>query len=179
MSGQPVGFDVTSVITMEPKGAQAPAIIVQEGQTIRLKTYISYKGTPFEKMALDDHLTHNPRQANVVYHMQDLLTGTVLSTIFDENKGNTSFPGATPLTLADFNAALANGELPAGSTPPDPATGYWYSVSDEITTGPGKKLEIPNGYIAGTWRVLVHVHPTEPGQQFAAFDDNLLLEVLK
>ncbi len=178
MSGQPVGFDVISVIPTEPVSAQSPALVLQSGDSVTLKTYLHFKGAPFEKAALDTYLTTTSAagtpEAIVAYHMQDLVIGGMVPTIL----GGT----ITALTLAQVNAAVLAGDLPSGSTISSPSNEGWWLSADTapITTGDagsGATLQVPAGFDAGTWRVLTHVHSTVPARQFAAFDDNLVIEV--
>ena len=178
MSGQPVGFDVISVIPTEPATAQSPALVIQSGDSVTLKAYLHFKGQPFQKAALDTYLTTTSSggtpEAIVVYHLQDLITGAMVPSIF----GGT----ITALSATDVTNAVTQGDLPPGSGISSPANEGWWLSADtaNITTGDsgsGANLEVPAGFDAGTWRVLTHVHSTVPARQFAAFDDNLVIEV--
>lgn len=180
MSGQPIGFDVVSVCPTEPVTAQSPALIIQAGDSVTLKTYLHFKGQPFEKAALDTYLTAldaagNP-QVVAAYHLQDLETGAMVPGILGGK--------ITAMSPAEVAAAVAAGCLPPGSVISSPQNeGYWVSAdTSNITTGgpgSGATLSISAGHYAGTWRVLTHLHSTLPQRHFSAFDDGLLIEVIQ
>src|SRR6266536_3865264 len=180
MSGQPVGFDVVSIIPTEPATAQTPALVIQAGDDVTLETYLHFLGTaPFVKASLDTYLTtlqNGQPEASVFYHLQDLITGAMVPTI----------PGGTisAMSATDVAKAVGAGKLPPGSAISTPALeGFWVSAATApITTGfananPRPTLAIPAGFDAGTWRVLVHLHSADPKKHFAAFDDDLVIEV--
>ena len=179
MPGQPVGFDVVSIIPTEPATAQSPALVIQTGDNVTLETYLHFKGAPFEKASLDTYLTtvqNGQPEAGVFYHLQDLITGAMVPTI--------AGGPITALNAAGVAAAVAAGKLPPGSNISNAAVeGFWVSAATApITTGfaganPVPTLAIPAGFDAGTWRILAHVHPLDPNRHFAAFDDNLVIEV--
>jgi hypothetical protein len=179
MPGQPVGFDVVSIIPTEPATAQSPALVLQAGDNVTLETYLHFKGAPFEKASLNTYLTtleNGQPEAGVFYHLQDLITGAMVPTI----SGGT----ISEMSATDVANAVAAGKLPAGSVISNPSVeGFWVSAATApITTGlaganPAPRLAIPGGFSAGTWRVLAHVHPHDPKKHFAAFDDNLVIEV--
>jgi len=182
MPGQPVGFDVVSIIPTEPATAQSPALVIQAGDDVTLETYLHFKGQAFEKASLDTYLTtlgpNGQPEASVFYHLQDLITGAMVPTILG---GRISAMSAT-----DVSNAVAAGKLPPGSAISNPTLeGFWVSAaSAPITTGfaganPPPTLAIPAGFDAGTWRVLAHLHPADPNRHFAAFDDNLVIEVME
>jgi len=181
MPGQPVGFDVVSIIPTEPATAQSPALVIQAGDDVTLETYLHFKGTPFAKAALDTFLTtlqNGQPESSVFYHLQDLITGAMVPSILG---GRISAMSAT-----DVSNAVAAGKLPPGSAISNPALeGFWVSAATApITTGlaganPPPTLAIPGGFDAGTWRVLAHLHPADPSRHFAAFDDNLVIEVMQ
>ncbi len=180
MSGQPDGFDIVSVIPTEPVTAQSPALVIQAGDSVTLTTYLHFKGMPFEKAALNNYLTAldaagNP-QVLAAYHLHDLETGTMVPGILGGK--------ITALDAAGVLAAVAKGDLPAGSAISSPQNeGYWVSADTaNITTGgpgSGAALSITAGHAAGTWRVLTHLHSTGPQRHFSAFDDGLLIEVIQ
>lgn len=175
MPGQPAGFDVVAVIPTEPVEEEAPALVIQCGQPVKLKAYLHFKGSQFVKAALDHMLTdtdpHGP-DTQVVYHLQDLVTGAMVPPIFGG--------AVTALDAVTLDDAIRKQELPASSRI-GPGEGYWVSADTApITTAQAPApatLQIPAGYAGGTWRVLTHVHSAHPSSQFAAFDDNLVIEV--
>ena len=128
MPGQPVGFDVINVVPTEPGTAQPPALIIQVEDTVTLKTYLRFEGDPFIYGAIKDYLIED-QEAHVVHHLHDLITGTMVPTIYQDGD-------IVALDAAGVTAAMDKGELPAGSPmPDDKRIGYWVSVSKPITTG--------------------------------------------
>lgn len=167
MSGQPKEFNVVMVLPTEPVTAQTPAIVVQDGDSITLKSYFHVDSTanPITRTYITGVLTG--ATASVEYHLQDLETGAMVPSI--------SGGAISKLTAAEITAATASG----GDLEGLPATGDYYLSANTapITTGAAGTLSIAAASSSGTWRVLTHVHGGA-GSLVSAFDDNLLIQVI-
>lgn len=169
MSGQPTVFDFGLVKATETPAAgplQPPAIIIQAGNSLMLRSYFHCGGTPFERGGVAAALAG--AGAGVTYFCDDLEAGGTPVKI----------PGGviSKLTAAEITAAFGpGGDLEGSGLPP---TDDYYRSADTaaITTGGGATLNIPAGRTSGTWRVLTYINGAAPFQ-VVAFDDNLLIQV--
>lgn len=181
MNGQPVGFSVGRVISTEPVGATAPAVVVKLNDSITLKTYLHVDASvqSILKNAINTALTGQ----KVEYHLQDLETGAMLT-----------IDGKTIVKLPPADVAVAFGTAPGPATTAGVIAGelrdsglsssgdYYLSPdTDDITTGiagSGAKLELSTATsVSGTWRILTHAHGAA-GSEVSAFDDDLVITVI-
>jgi hypothetical protein len=193
MLGQPQGFAVAKVIPTEPLTATAPAIIVQVGDSVTLKTYMhigpTLVGTKTITPSNNDRKqvrlalvggtingVNVPASGKVEYHLQDLETGAMLPNI----------SGAAIIELtATSNPTRAAVLGPGGDLegfPDTPQDDYYLSADTAaITTGDSLSAAtlklLAAASDSGTWRVLTHAHGGT-GTEVSCFDDDLLLEVI-
>jgi len=186
MAGQPVGFSVARVIPTEPALAQAPALVVQVGDSITLKTYMHVEATvpAILKNAIRLALVGGtvggvavPASGKVEYHLQDLEVAAVVPTI----------TGGTIIELTATSAPTRAAVLGPGGDlegfPDTPLDDYYFSpeTAPPITTGNSASaaiLKFPTATSeSGTWRVLTHAHGGA-GTEVSAFDDDLLIIVI-
>ena len=184
MAGQPVGFSVARVIPTEPALAQAPALVVQVGDSITLKTYMHVEATvpAILKNAIRLALVGGtvggvavPASGKVEYHLQDLEVAAVVPTI----------TGGTIIELTATSAPTRAAVLGPGGDlagfPDTPGDNYYLSPdTSAITTGDSASaatLKLPTATSeSGTWRVLTHAHGGA-GTQVSNFDDDLVIVV--
>jgi hypothetical protein len=195
MSGQPQGFAVARVIPYEP--GEAPAIVVQAGDSIKLKTYLRVGPTTVGSKTITP--SNNDRKqvrlslvgatiANVAvpptgsleYHLQDLETGAMVPSI----PGGTFIELTATSTPSRATVLGPNGDLEGF---PDTSQDDYYLSQDTaaITTGDSAstaKLKTPAAVApavseSGSWRVLTHAHGGV-GTEVASFDDDLVITVI-
>jgi len=168
MPGQPIVFDFAKVIPTELPAIilQPPFAIVQEGDSLTLRTYFHCGGTPFERAGISAVLAG--ASAEVVYFFEDLEVGGAPIKV--------AGGAISKLTAAQKTAAFAAGGDLEGSGLPQTDDYYLSADTAPITTGAGNTLQIPVGNQTGTWRVLAYINGG-PGTFVSAFDDNLLIQV--
>ncbi len=193
MRGQPLGFAVATVIPTEPVTATAPAIVVQEGDSITLKTYLHVGPTPVGSIIVTPSNNDRkqirlalvggtiagvaiPATGSLEYHLQDLETGAMLPTI----AGGTIIELTTTSTPTRAAVLGPGGDLEG--FPDTPQDDYYFSPETApITTGnsaSAAKLKLATATSeSGTWRALTHAHGGV-GTEVSSFDDDLLIEVI-
>ncbi len=188
MSGQPRGFDAVMVIPTEPAGRVAPALIVEVGDSITLKTYLHCDQSMdliYLNYVMDHLVQENPndlQHGEVEYHLQNLETGAMVPRIHGAipallPAGDVLIAfGAVgvPVTAGVVRGDLQNSGLPTGGT-------YFISApTDPITTGlagSGADLRVqPAPDTSGTWRILVHAHG-HTHSLLSAFNDECIIVV--
>jgi hypothetical protein len=197
MAGQPQGFAVAKVISTEPVTATAPALVVQAGDSIKMKTYLRVGPTTVGSVTVTPSTSERrdvrialvggtiggvpvPATGSLEYHFQDLETGAVVPSI----------AGGTIIELNATSAPSRAAVLGAGGDlagfPDGPENDYYLSPDTlPITTGDSAStatLKTPAGgggagSESGTWRVLTHAHGGA-GTEVSSFDDDLLITVI-
>ena len=186
MPGQPVGYDVVNIVVTDKSTGDAPSNIVDAGASIALKTYMHVN----DKVAQGDRKNvrlafvggvvggvNVPATGSLEYHLQDLETGTMVPSI----------AGGTIIELtATSNPTRSSVLGPGGDLAgfPDTVKDDYYLSKDtaDITTGDEAsaatlKLEKAASQ-SGTWRGLAHAHGG-PGSFISAFDDGLLVQIIR
>jgi hypothetical protein len=169
MTGQPVVFDFAKVIpTEETTGILTPPfVIVQSGDSIKLRAYFHCGGSLTDRFAVSAALTG--ASAAAFYYLDDLEAGGTPVKV--------AGGAITKLTAAQITAAFGPGGDLEGSGLPTTDDYYQSADTVSITTGAGNTLQIPAGNNSGTWRVLTFISGG-PGTPVSAFNDQLLVQVL-
>lgn len=189
MAGQPEGFSVVRVIPTEPASATAPAIVVQVGDSITLKTYLHIEPTVVSmirnqiRLALVGGVVASvpvPASGKVEYHLHDLETGSMVPSIQGGAVGGNNFIELSATSTPTRTAVLGSGGDLEGF-PNTPGDIYFLSPDTlPITTGDsmsGADLILATAASeSGTWRVLTHIHGGA-GTEVSAFDDDMVIVV--
>jgi hypothetical protein len=173
MAGQPVEFEIVSVIPTETTtsgGVDAPSYILEANDTLTLKTYCHCGGGVVIRRAVNTALTS--AGAACEYFFLDLEVGGIPQKF-------TAVGSVHPLDATEIAAALGpGGDLEGRGLP---LTGDYYLWADTapITTSNdvgGGTLKPPAGEDVGTWFVLTHVHGNV-GSGVTAFLNDMLIQV--